>query len=436
MLVNEQSILRALLSDWDVSKALCEESGIKAVHFEELGWAYGELVKMAKSVEHPDYIGFIGWLKKAGYGESDVENIKAVAQIKADNLESHIKILSEEHVGREAIREISDYSEQIRQAEGKGVRKVLEGLLTRMMELSRPVRQIHTFKETLDRVIESWKRAKRGENIFIPTRFPPLNDSVGGWPVGVVTLLTSRDGVGKSFLVCNEVVDKGQQDIPVDYYAFEDGEEKATGRMVCHYTQSEPLKFLTGKVKDEAIRKAEEAKAAMENYPIRVIGNHMNTSTLCSSIVRGVLQHGTRIVFIDGWKDIEEEHYDWNELREEKWQFNKLTALAERYNLAIVVVMHLIKAPRNMLITEDMIRGNGLIGCGARMKLVLQDVLPKEEGFVKKYPNSMRLDAVKVTNGREIKIQVVADFTTATIRLVTDGADEVINTQEGKEVLF
>ena len=89
-----------------------------------------------------------------------------------------------------------------------------------------------------------------------------------------------------------------------------------------------------------------------------------------------------------------------------------------------------------MLITEDMIRGNGLIGCGARMKLVLQDVLPKEEGFVKKYPNSMRLDAVKVTNGREIKIQVVADFTTATIRLVTDGADEVINTQEGKEVLF
>jgi replicative DNA helicase len=426
MLINEQAVLRDLLTDWDVAKALCDEAGLKPEHLNELGWAYVELLKMAKDVEHPDYLGFVGWLKKAGYKEHDLEKIKEVAHMQADNLDVHLQLVIEDSLGRSAVSELNEYAEKISKAEGKGVHRLLERALSRLMELSKPAHKMHTFKETLHLVVEAWKRAARhGESVFIPTRFNALNEETGGWPVGVVTLLTARDGVGKSFLVCNEVVHKGVTGVPVDYYPFEDGEEKATGRMICYHTQSEPLKFLTGKVKEEALKKAEAAAEEMEDLPIRVIGRHMNMSELCSSIVRGVMQHGTKIVFIDGWKDIEEEHYEWNELREEKWQFNKLSALAERYNLAIVVIMHLTKVARNILITEDMIRGNGLIGCGARMKLVLQDTVPMGEGFKPKYPNSMRLDALKVTNGRKVQVEVVADFTTATIRLVEEGASEV-----------
>jgi replicative DNA helicase len=434
MVESEQAVLRSLLTDWAVSRALCEEAGIKADYFKEYDWAYDELFKMAKSIEVPDYLGFVGWLKKQNYDACYIERLKDIGKAKVKNLEQHLKILQDEHLGDEALLAMVDYRDAIEKAEGGTVRKVIEKMLQKMMELSKPVHKVRTFKETIRDVVDSWKNAKKGVNIFIPTRFKELNDATGGWPVGVVTLLTARDGVGKSFLVGNEVLDKGSKNIPTDYYPFEDGEDKATGRMVCHYLQAEPLQFLTGSTKEKALEDAGKAEDALGDYPIRIIGRHMNMTELCSSIVRGVLQNGTRIVFIDGWKDIEEEHYEWNELREEKWQFNKLTAVAERYNIAIVVVMHLTKIQRNITITEDMIRGNGLIGCGARMKLVLQDVLPKEEGFKPHYPNSMRLDAVKVTNGRNVQVEVVPDFATATMRL----ADEETSgdTMEMGEELF
>jgi len=228
-----------------------------------------------------------------------------------------------------------------------------------------------------DSVYNRWDDARNGISIGIPTPFQSFNALTGGPQKGLLCLLAGRQGTGKSIIIAQWLYTLGSgllssEPIPCVDFCFEDGIERTLARVSGHAGQFNTYHRDMGNSSDEHMLTARDALDEVKQYPIIYEERPRTVQQIRAQLTRLKMDHGIKIAFIDGWKDLLDDHHRWDANRIDKYNSQHLRDTAKLLDIAIVPVHHLVKMEQGATITAENIRGSGLITADARMAIALQ----------------------------------------------------------------
>ena len=243
---------------------------------------------------------------------------------------------------------------------------------------------ILTSERAAEQVLEHWENAKNGIRIGIPTPFERFNARTGGIQRKLLTVLCGRAGIGKSFILSQwyHTLGSGQftngEPIPAAAFVFEDGIERTMARVASIAGDFSAYERDVGNSTDCHIEQARRALDTVKNYPVFYEERHMNVKQIRAHLNRMKVDYNIQVAFIDGWKDIQDDHDRWDTNRVERYMSQHLCETAQMLDVALVAVHHLTKMDDNVIITDRNIRGSGLITADARMAIELQNNTNKD----------------------------------------------------------
>lgn len=266
---------------------------------------------------------------------------------------------------------------------GANPSKVTADVMERIAELDRDDRSLPDKQESKRRIVARWKDVFAGKKLGVPTPWRSFNEQTGGPRYGQVTVLASRKGFGKSCLVANWLhgLGIGESSPPAVMFALEDGADQTWSRLAAIHGKISTFRCDVGRADVAHIENATAALDDVMKLPIYVDGRRgMTVDEFRRQVHVYVKRYGVRVVFLDGFKDLKRTSD--NDVAEDNYMSNGLCNVAERLDIAIIVVHHVIKptvvdkqghvqAESGRIGLRD-IRGSGRIVDDARMVLILQ----------------------------------------------------------------
>lgn len=143
--------------------------------------------------------------------------------------------------------------------------------------LAQSVEEIHgnTFQAedySMASLIKERRRKYESGNLeFVATGYPLLDQVIGGFPVGGVTILAARTSSGKTTFICNFVLNMLQQNIPTAVFSLEVSRDKFYRKLACIKAGINPHTYKKKNLSpaDHAcLDQAEEELLAHKNFPV------------------------------------------------------------------------------------------------------------------------------------------------------------------------
>lgn len=240
-----------------------------------------------------------------------------------------------------------------------------------------------TSDRAAEQVLEHWQNAQRGIRIGIPTPFERFNVRTGGPQRKLLTILCGRAGIGKSFVLAQwyHALGSGSMSngvpIPAAAFVFEDGVERTMARVASIAGNFSAYERDIGNSSDLHIESARSALNTVRQYPIFYEERSMNVKQLRATLTRLKVDHNIQCAFVDGQKDLRDDHDRWDTNRVERYMSQHQCETAKMLDIALVAVHHITKIDPNVAITNNNIRGSGLIVADARMVIALQNSTDK-----------------------------------------------------------
>ena len=239
-----------------------------------------------------------------------------------------------------------------------------------------------------DLIYDRWVNARNGIVSDIPTPFESFNMLTGGAQKKLVSLFCGRSGDGKSCILSQwyHLLGSGMfpsgatvDPVPTVTFCTEDGIERTMARVAGHHRDFNVFKRDRGDSTDGQMLTAREALDEVKMFPVIYEERHRTVQQIRSQLTRLKMDYGIQIAFVDGWKDVRDNHDRWTERRVEEYKSQHICETAGLLDMALVPVHHLIKIDKGVRITEGNIRGSGLITADARTIYALQNT--KEKGW-------------------------------------------------------
>ena len=237
-----------------------------------------------------------------------------------------------------------------------------------------------------ERVEHNIEGAMRGEVVGLPSPWPSFDSQTGGPRRGMVTVLASKKGYGKSSLCATWMHYLATRDepIPVLGMPFEDGEDLTWLRLAGMDSRVSSFMATVGRLDDGQYATIRNAGRRLIETPLHLIGKRgMTVDAIKAAAIQYKLRHDIGALFVDGFKDIRRE---WKDTNSEDARISAgLCDLAEMLNIPVIVVHHVIKSGgkgsdkegKKIIVDIDVedIRGNFRIIDDARMVCILQPQL-------------------------------------------------------------
>jgi hypothetical protein len=311
------------------------------------------------------------------------EKVPTVDEILGDELgipcfaENYIELIKTNRKLRQ-IQSICDEA-SIRAKENDDVSSIVSDVTSRLVGMVEVKNEI-----TTDSIISNYRNAANGHTRSIPLPFEQLNHRTGGIRRGMVTVLTGRSKAGKSMLKSFWHTHLGRLGIPTLDCCFEDGIEISKGRCasVGRYNLAELMnggRFVNefGAWKwyatmPDRISLAEKCMRELDALPMYWHQRRVAPKDMITMVSEYVRKHKIACVFIDGAKDMLRPSGKHNDCGFEEETSQALVDMAQRLDIAVVVIHHLTKIPADVLVTEGSIRGSGNIISDCRSVYALQ----------------------------------------------------------------
>ena len=334
------------------------------------------------------------------------------------NIEGYIDIIKDCETRRGEIEILLSACEK-----AYGGEQVSDDVVSKLMDMS--VRHINMSD---DIIFDHWERAKDGQIVTVPTPSDKLNQIIGGVKQGLHTIFCGRGGSGKSMYMSSWYVHLGKLGIPALVMPFEDKYEITKTRMAANLGRYKWHKIQYGgervningttewlKVTRKELDHARECMDRISDMPIFFEPQRIGLKGLRSKIIRAKAQHGIRIVFIDGAKDIRRPTGMYNDTGYDEEISQEICSIAEDEQVAIVSVFHLTKLPPSELITDGNIRGSGQIVNDARCVMALQSKGLQESGAEVLFDDrgnqtTRAIDVVKSNHSRLGSVRLETDL--------------------------
>jgi len=283
-------------------------------------------------------------------------------------------------------------------------------------------RQASTKASAMQDVLRDCDAARGGKMPGLMTPWRLFNQGTAGIPFGLVTVFGGRGGTRKSYLV-NQLATyasvTSEDAVPGAYFPLEDGVKIAMRRSACMIAKVDAWQYMRGAITDEEYDKVRDAGRRLVDSRLDFRGGRgMNVKQIALEAARGVAKHGWRYILIDAFKDIRSSGGDIGV--SEVYKSAILADIAERHDMAVMVVHHIKKATgqdggriqedeeNKRLVIQD-IKGRGEITDDARMVNILQcrQRRNKIDGGMELY--DFELDVLKNSHGPTAKVDLVLD---------------------------
>jgi len=238
-----------------------------------------------------------------------------------------------------------------------------------------------------DNVVRNVEGAMNGEVVGLPSPFPSFDQATGGPRKGMVTVLASKKGYGKSSLCATWMhhLATRPNPIPVLGMPFEDGEELTWLRIAGIESRISSFMATLGRLEQAQCSTILNAGQRMIDTPLHLVGRRgMTVDAITATAIQYKMRYDIGALFIDGFKDIRRE---WRDTNSEDARISAgLCDLAEILQIPVVVVHHVVKAGGKdekgeaRKINVEEIRGNFRIIDDARMVMILQSATKDEDG--------------------------------------------------------
>jgi replicative DNA helicase len=278
---------------------------------------------------------------------------------------------------------------------------------------------VETAEQTWESVEAQHEEARKGNMPGLAFPWDWFTDMVGGWPLGLVSLVAGVKGTRKSFLLnqCATFlsVDKG---IPGCYMPYEDGNIITMRRSACMRAKVSTWRYMRGAVNADEHERVAAAARQLIASPLHYLGKRgMTAKQINLAVARGVAKHGWRFVVLDGAKDIKKlRGMGRNESDDATSQI--LCDCADKHNIAMIVVHHIrkdnVEGQRKDLTLDD-VKGSGGITDDARMVCILERKKNKLSTKEKKLWD-YSLHAAKTNHGPSARIHLTVNEDTGTFK--------------------
>ncbi|MCF8131348.1 MAG: AAA family ATPase [Deltaproteobacteria bacterium] len=260
-----------------------------------------------------------------------------------------------------------------------------------------------------------------GERVGLPFPWGNFQRSTFGLPSRAVTPLAGRDGKGKSRLATCLAHFWISQGIPILFFPFEDTAERMVSNTAATHGQYDMFTIRRGHLPPGFLDSHAKSLDEVSMMPLFVNDVPTTAERMVSTIARHKRNHGIEGVVIDGFKDIIASDGE-NRTQQESHMMSVLVRAAKKYDVSILVVMHLTKIDDGQWIGKGAIKGSGAQTQSARMALMYQDSgIPPS--ITSKYEDSLDgcavLDCQKASYGTKDYVVLRPELERGTFKEIT-----------------
>ena len=291
---------------------------------------------------------------------------------KIEDVEGAIEVLAGEHAKR--IVEGVTTEARNRLLSGEDPFEVAGAIAQDLDAVDRLMDTTHarTLRDIATEAYRIDSKIAEGERMGLPFPWAKFQHSTFGLPSKSVTPLAGRDGKGKSRLatfLAHRWISDG---IPILYFAFEDTAERMVSNVAATNGKYDMFTIRRGHLPPGFMDNHAKNLSEVSGLPLFVDDSATTVERMVSTIARHKRKHGIEGVVVDGFKDLIATAGE-NRTQQENHMMSALVRAAKKYDVAILVIMHLTKIDDDRWIPKGMIKGSGAQTQSARMALMFQD---------------------------------------------------------------
>lgn len=308
----EKGVIGSILLSPEKSLGICKSAGTEPKWFFDpsLQAIYSELLLMESEKRPIDLISLSERLEAKHIIDS-VGGFPAITELftfvpTASNIGYYLQIMKEKHLLRETITLCTEFKARAydQQDEPEVLITEADARLTQIksdIARSAPVTRQSLLQEYLDEKEEI--AMKRKKKLLLPSPLPTINDKVGGYAEGEITLILGPTNAGKSLLGLEHVV-KGCLEIghPSAIFTGEMPFKQYMDRIVCNHGGVNSRALRQGTLSTGDYKKFESSYNVLKDAPLEIYDQKRNKLSL-ESIEAEIRQlhkkMGLKIVLID-----------------------------------------------------------------------------------------------------------------------------------------
>lgn len=159
--------------------------------------------------------------------------------------------------------------------------------------------RVRSLREIRSEKVETWKAAVGQGFVGIPSGFAALNEYMGGYRRGCMTVLGGYRGEGKSTLARQEATSIAMRGIPVGIITMEDPDTVAGSGVAGNLGEFSVYHLDIGQSEHCTPEEANERWAKIEHLPMHFADSPQTIQTLVNTMTMLVLRHGCQWIMID-----------------------------------------------------------------------------------------------------------------------------------------
>ena len=238
---------------------------------------------------------------------------------------------------------LTESKEQLR--EGSEVPSIVAATISQIENVFYKEEETVSHIEMISEITKNFKSARRGDGVYIPSRFIPIQRKTAGKRRGKITILAARPGVGKTTLMANEARHDLDNGYRVGIVSLEMEQVEIISLLACDEAELNLHSLNSGGANSELISQFRKAAMKFESKPIFITDKSMNIHQIISWIRNSVRKNKLDIVYLDyvqlirsaekAGKKRHEEVADWSHI---------LADIAKELSIALVICSQIRRA--------------------------------------------------------------------------------------------
>lgn len=391
-------------SDWTFAL-----DSVKPHHFldPDFGRVWGKIVEIKRAGKPVEGAYIVNELRREGFNAGDI--LTAIS-----HLQPHTRDMSaygEQVVEAWRMRQLHGIAERMHAESTGGTDGGADAIITAALQkLARLQAEVSADTGiSLTQAMREVVKAKcERDPSRIPTGIAKLDKELGGIPLGMMTLIAGRPGMGKSQLVKQILLNAANAKVPALLVTVEENRQKVAENMLSNLSGIENARIVKNELGITDLQLMQEWASKYE-APFWIEDTAFSLTAVSRVIRRYVAQHGVRMVGIDYIQIIDSELRTDNENRIITQLSQGLKRLIRELGVAGIVAAQLNREGAGGRPKLTNLRGSGSLEQDGDLILLMhrEDYYHDEPGYIRS--GTVDVDIAKNKGGRRTLVELTFD---------------------------
>lgn len=182
------------------------------------------------------------------------------------------------------------------------------------------------------------RRKEMNERQFISSGFAQMDELIGGFYEGELTVIGGRPGIGKTSLILSMIQSQLKNQLPVAIYSLELTKEAIIDRLISIREKIPISQLRTGKLTYKEFEKIEKGLIELTKHNLYFIeGSFFSPNDFSDEISSMITEKGIRIIFIDYLQLMISSHPRRNREQEISQLMRTLKSVALEFRIPVII---------------------------------------------------------------------------------------------------